>query len=467
MSNEKNATEILKEELFADRRNGAVKMGGEVEKAFDYCGGYIDFMNACRTERECAAFIIDEAEKRGYTPFDKSKKYSAGDRVYFNNRGKSVVLCVFGRKPLSEGAKIVASHIDSPRLDLKPNPLYEDSELAYFKTHYYGGIKKYQWTVLPLALHGVVMKKNGEKVTVRIGDSEGEPRFVITDLLPHLADEQEKRTLVDGIKGEELNILIGSLPLKDGEGGDLVKLAIMKILNEKYGIVEDDFMTAELEAVPAYPACDLGFDRSLIGAYGHDDRVCAYPAFTSLFDAQAPEYTGIAVLTDKEETGSDGVTGLNSAYLKHFIYDIAETQGFNGRDVIRRCECLSADVNAGFDPVFPSVHDKYNAAYLNKGIVLTKYTGSRGKGGTSDANAECLGKVTRIFNDSSVLWQTGELGKVDEGGGGTVAKYLANTGIEVVDVGVPMLCMHAPFEVAAKIDIYSAYKGFKAFFEQK
>ncbi|MBR4766512.1 MAG: aminopeptidase, partial [Clostridia bacterium] len=356
MSNEKNATELLKDELFADRRNGAAKMGAEVEKAFDYCGGYIDFMNACRTERECAAFITAEAEKKGYAPFDKSKKYSAGDRVYFNNRGKSVVLCVFGRKPLSEGAKIVASHIDSPRLDLKPNPLYEDGELAYFKTHYYGGIKKYQWTVLPLALHGVVMKKNGEKVAVRIGDAQGEPRFVITDLLPHLADEQEKRTLADGIKGEELNILIGSLPLKDGEGGDLVKLAIMKIINEKYGIVEDDFMTAELEAVPAYPACDLGFDRSLIGAYGHDDRVCAYPAFTSLFDAEAPEYTGIAVLTDKEETGSDGVTGLNSAYLKHFIYDIAETQGLNGRDVIRKCECLSADVNAGFDPVFPSVH---------------------------------------------------------------------------------------------------------------
>ena len=272
MSKEKNATEILKDELFADRGNGAVKMGNEVEKAFDYCGGYIDFMNACRTERECAAFIVEEAVKRGFAPFDKSKEYKAGEKIYFNNRGKSVVLCVLGKKPLSEGAKIVASHIDSPRLDLKPNPLYEDTELAYFKTHYYGGIKKYQWTVMPLALHGVVMKKNGEKVTVRIGDGEGEPRFIITDLLPHLADEQEKRTLADGIKGEELNILIGSLPLKNGEGGDLVKLAIMKILNEKYGIVEDDFMTAELEAVPAYPACDLGFDRSLIGAYGHDDR---------------------------------------------------------------------------------------------------------------------------------------------------------------------------------------------------
>jgi aspartyl aminopeptidase len=464
MANE--TVEALKKELLSDSRNGLLKIdGGEAEKASAYCENYVAFMNACRTERECASFIIDSAKKNGYAEFDRSAKYSCGDKIYFNNRGKSVVLCTFGRKPLSEGARIVASHIDSPRLDLKPNPLYEDSELAYFKTHYYGGIKKYQWTVTPLSLHGVIIKKNGESVTVSIGDKPGEPKFVITDLLPHLDKNQGKRTLDEGVTGEELNILIGSCPLKDGEGDNLVKLNIMKILNEKYGIVEDDFKTAELEAVPAYPACDIGFDSSLIGAYGHDDRVCAYPAFTSQIDAGTPEYTSIAVLTDKEETGSDGVTGLNSAYLKHFIYDIAESQGFCGRDVIRRCECLSADVNAALDPIYADAHEKNNAAFLNKGIVLTKYTGHRGKGDTSDANAEFTGKVARIFDGASVVWQTGELGKVDMGGGGTVAKYLADTGIEVIDVGVPLLSMHAPFEIASKLDIYMAYKGFKAFYE--
>ncbi len=466
-NNELSAVEQLKKELFCDRRNGALRAEEEIENAFVYSEGYMAFLNACRTEREVASFVTAMALKKGFAEFERGKSYCAGDKVFFNNRGKCVILCTFGKKSLAEGAKIAAAHIDSPRLDLKPNPLYEDTELAYFKTHYYGGIKKYQWTVTPLALHGVIFTKSGEQITVSIGDDPADPKFVISDLLPHLDDEQAKRTLEDGIRGEELNILVGSLPFKSDSGSELVKLNIMKILNEKYGIVEDDFMTAELEAVPAYPACDIGFDRSLIGSYGHDDRVCAYPAFTAALDCIDPEYTTIAVLTDKEETGSDGNTGLNSAYLKHFIYDIAESQGLNGRDVIRKCECLSADVNAGFDPVFPGVHDKLNAAYLNKGIVLTKYTGHRGKGGTSDAGAEFVSKVSRIFNENDVIWQTGELGKVDEGGGGTVAKYVANLGIEVVDVGVPMLCMHAPFEIAAKLDVLMAYKGFKAFFEQE
>lgn len=464
----KTEAELLREQLFCDRRNGLLRADdGEITAAFDFCEGYKAFLNKCRTEREAASFIVEQAEMRGYTPFDAGKKYAAGDKVYFNNHGKSVILCTFGKRSLAQGAKIVASHIDSPRLDLKPEPLYEDTELGYFKTHYYGGIKKYQWTVIPLALHGVIVKKNGEKVTVSIGDAPEDPKFVITDLLPHLDKEQSKRSLEDGIRGEELNVLIGSMPFRSDSGSELVKLNILKILNEKYGIVEADFRTAELEVVPAIPACDIGFDRSLIGSYGHDDRVCAYPAFMAQYDSETPEFTAIAVLTDKEETGSDGNTGLNSAYLKHFIYDIAENQGLSGRDVIRKCECLSADVNAGFDPIYPSVHDKLNAAFLNKGIVLTKYTGHSGKGGTSDASAEFVAKAAKVFDDAGVIWQTGELGKVDEGGGGTVAKYVANLGIDVVDVGVPMLSMHAPFELAAKLDILMAYKGFKAFLQQK
>lgn len=465
---EKNTVEALKKALFCEQKNGALRVDeAELDTAFDYCGGYMAFLNACRTEREAADFVIKAAEEKGFAPFDKAKKYAPGDKVYYNNHGKSVILCTFGKKSLAEGAKILAAHIDSPRLDLKPNPLYEDTELGYFKTHYYGGIKKYQWTVIPLALHGVIVKKNGEKVTVSIGDAPEDPKFVITDLLPHLDRDQGSRTLDKGIKGEELNILIGSLPFRSDEGSELVKLNLMKLLNEKYGIVEEDFRTAELEAVPAVPTCDIGFDRSLIGSYGHDDRVCAYPAFTAALDTEAPAYTAITVVTDKEETGSDGNTGLNSNYLQYFIYDIAENQGLCGRDVIRCCECLSADVNAGLDPIYPSVHDKLNAAFLNKGIVLTKYTGHGGKGGTSDAGAEFVGKVARVFDDAAVLWQTGELGKVDEGGGGTVAKYIANLGVDVVDVGVPMLSMHAPFEVAAKLDVYMAYKGFKAFIAQE
>ena len=465
---EKNKTELLKEELFSNTKSAPAKMSEqELSQVFDFCEGYKAFLNSCRTEREAAAFTVAKAIEKGYTEFDASCKYSAGDKVYFNNRGKSVILCTFGKKSIENGVKIVASHIDSPRLDLKPNPLYEDCELAYFKTHYYGGIKKYQWTVIPLALHGVIVKKNGESVNVSIGDAPSDPRFVITDLLPHLDRNMSKRTLDTAIPGETLNILIGSLPFKGDETSELVKLNILNILHEKYGIVEDDFRTAELEAVPAIEAYDIGFDRSLIGSYGHDDRVCAYPSVIAAFDAENPEYTTVTVITDKEETGSDGNTGLNSAYLEHFIYDIASCFGANGRDVIRKSECLSADVNAGFDPNFPDVHDRLNAAYLNKGIVVTKYTGHGGKGGTSDASAEFVGKVSRVFNDAGVIWQTGELGKVDEGGGGTVAKYVANLGMDVVDVGVPMLSMHAPFELAAKIDVYMAYKGFKAFLEQK
>ena len=462
---EKTQADILKEELFYSPEHAAYSCEeGEIEKADNFCEGYMKFLDACKTEREAVVYTKALAEKEGFIPFDPKASYKAGDKVYYDNRGKALILCVFGTEGLEKGAKIVASHIDSPRLDVKPNPLYEDAELALFKTHYYGGIKKYQWTAIPLSLHGVIFRKDGSSVTVRLGDEEGDPRFVVTDLLPHL--DKHSKNIEDAIKGEDLNILVGSRPFCSDKCSENVKLNIMKILNEKYGIIEADFLSAELELVPAFNAVDVGFDRSLIGSYGHDDRVCAYPSIMAAFAAKAPKYTSVTVITDKEETGSDGNTGLHSAYLKHFIADIAKTQGLCGRDVIRASECLSADVNAGFDPTYPSVHDKLNAAFLNKGIVVTKYTGSRGKSSTNDANAEFVSKIRTLFDGEKVAWQTGELGKVDEGGGGTVAKYVANLGAEVVDVGVPVLSMHAPFEIVSKLDVYMAFKGFKAFLEQ-
>ncbi len=463
---EKSKTDKMKEELFYTPSNAFYTCTDrEIGKAMKFCEGYIDFLNACRTEREVNAFVKESAVRKGYREFDRSAKYAAGDKVYFDIHGKALILTTFGKKPVSAGTKIVAAHIDSPRLDLKPNPLYEDEELGYLKTHYYGGIKKYQWPTVPLALHGVICKRDGTCVTVRVGDDAGDPKFVITDLLPHL--DREDRSIRKAVAGEDLNILIGSRPFGKEKGDKLVKLNLMKILNEKYGIKESDFLTAELEAVPAYPAVDIGFDRSLIGSYGHDDRVCAYPAVMAEFDVKKPEYTTVTVITDKEETGSDGNTGLHSAYLKQYICDLAELEGVPGRDVLRASECLSADVNAGFDPTFSSAFEKNNSAFLNKGIVVTKYTGSGGKGGTNDANAEYVSKVAAIFDKSGTVWQTGELGKVDVGGGGTVAKYVANLGVNVVDVGVPVLSMHAPFEIVSKMDVYMAYKGFKAFDESK
>ena len=465
MNEEKSKAQLLKEELFLKKEHFEKTFPEETEKCDEFCKGYMEFLQTAKTERECNTFVIGKAKEKGFEEFDPSKTYKAGDKVYVNNRNKAVILAVMGKKGVKEGAKIVASHIDSPRLDLKPTPLYEDNELAFFKTHYYGGVRKYQWTAIPLSLHGVFVKADGTTVSVNIGEKEGEPKFVITDLLPHLAKEQAKRTLSEGIKGEELNILIGSRPFKSDSESELVKLNVLKLLNDKYGIVEKDFISAELELVPAFPVSDIGFDRSLIGAYGHDARVCAYPAFEAIFEAENPEHTVITVLADKEEIGSDGNTGLNSAFLKYFICDLAEMEGLKGRHVLSMSQCLSADVNAGFDPTFPSVHDKNNAAFLNHGVVLTKYTGSRGKSGSSDASAEFMGTVRRILDKEGVCWQIGELGKVDEGGGGTVAMYVANLGIDVVDLGVPVLSMHAPYEVVAKADVYSTYKACKGFFK--
>ncbi len=468
MSKEKSKAEELKEKLFyVPKHASEVISQSETDKADEFCEEYKNFLNKAKTEREAVIYVLDKAKKNGYVEFDRDKKYQAGDKVYYNNRGKSVILAVIGKKSLKEGIRLSAAHIDSPRLDMKQNPLYEDSDIAYFKTHYYGGIKKYQWTAIPLSLHGVVVKKDGTKAQVNVGEDDGDPKFVVTDLLPHLAAEQMKRTLADGIRGEELNIVIGSRPFKDDEASEKVKLNVMNILFEKYGITESDFLSAELEAVPAFKATDIGFDRSMIGSYGHDDRVCAYPAAEAIFNIENPEYTAVTVLTDKEEIGSEGNTGLNSSYFKYFVADLANMQGVNYHTVLSNTQCLSADVNAAFDPTFADVSEKRNASYVNKGVVITKYTGSRGKAGTSDASAEYMGKIRSMLDGENIVWQSGELGKVDAGGGGTVAMYLAALDIDVVDLGVPVLSMHAPFEVVAKLDVYMAYRAFKAFFEEK
>lgn len=459
--------EELKKELCYKADNaGAILSDEEIAKADAFAEGYKKFLNEAKTEREATQVVLSHAKEKGFQEFVPGKKYEAGDKLYYVNRDKAIILAVIGKKGIEEGVKIAAAHIDSPRLDLKPNPLYESDEIALFKTHYYGGIKKYQWVAIPLTLHGVIVKKDGTKITVKIGEEESEPKFVISDILPHLGAEQGKRTLSEGISGEELNVIVGSRPFKSDEGSELVKLNILKLLNEKYGIVESDFLSAELEVVPAFKADDIGFDRSLIGSYGHDDRVCAYPAAMAAFDIEAPDYTVISVLTDKEETGSDGNTGLQSSYLKYFIAYLAKANGLEVYQVLSKSECLSADVNSAYDPTFNSVFEKNNTSYLNKGVVITKYTGARGKSGTSDASAEYMGKIRAMLDKANVVWQIGELGKVDAGGGGTVAKYIANLDIDVVDLGVPVLSMHAPYEVVSKLDLYMAYKAFYTFFKQ-
>lgn len=464
MSETNNEIKELKEKLFAKDKNGIYRMDSEEIKACDcFCEGYKSFLDKSKTEREAVITAIDMLKAKGFKEYKTGMKLSAGDKIYRNNRGKAVLIAIIGTEPIETGVRLCAAHIDSPRLDLKQHPLYEDNQIALFKTHYYGGIKKYQWTAIPLSLHGVVVKADGTEVTVSIGENENDPVFCITDLLPHLATEQMKRNLAQGIKGEELNIVIGSRPFKDDDSSEAVKLNILNILYEKYGITESDFISAELEAVPVFKAKDIGFDRSMIGAYGHDDRVCAYTAFAATLECENPIHTVVTVLTDKEETGSDGNTGLCSAYLKYFIEDLAENLGSNGRTVLSASQCLSADVNSAFDPTFPEVNDKNNCAYINRGVCVTKFTGARGKSGTSDASAEFVGRVRRLLDKENVIWQTGELGKVDMGGGGTVAAYIANLNVDTIDVGVPVLSMHAPYEIVSKIDVYSAYRAFSAF----
>ena len=464
MDEKKSVSKELKEKLFLQRKNGYERINETEEKAvFAFAEDYKNFLNTAKTEREAVCEAVKLLKANGFVEYKKDMELKAGDKIYRNNRGKAVIAAVIGTSPVDEGVRLCAAHIDSPRLDLKQNPLYEDSERALFKTHYYGGIKKYQWTTIPLSLHGVIIKADGTSITVNIGEDENDPVFCVTDLLPHLATEQMTRTATKIIRGEDLNLLIGSIPFRDDEASEAVKLNIMNILFEKYGITESDFISSELEAVPAFKARDIGFDRSLIGGYGHDDRCCAYPALRAAVECLSPVHTTVTILADKEETGSDGNTGLCSSYLRYFIEDIAEALGSKGRDVLSASECLSADVNAAFDPTFPEVNERNNAAYVNKGVCITKYTGSRGKSGTSDASAEFAGRIRRLMDSKNVIWQTGELGKVDAGGGGTVAAYIANLDVDTIDMGVPVLSMHAPYEVISKLDLYMAYKAFAAF----
>ncbi len=432
----------------------------DVKESMDYCEGYKAFLDQAKTEREFVVKATEYLENRGFVPFEKGKKYKFGDKVYKNHHGKSLFAFKVGEN--TDGAKIVASHIDSPRLDLKMKPLYEEAGLGYFKTHYYGGIKKYQWTAIPLALHGVIAKKDGTVITVSLGENETEPCFTVTDLLPHLAAEQSKRTLSEGIKGEELNVLIGSLPFKTDDESNKVKLNIINLLGEKYGINEWDLFSAELNLVPAFKARDIGFDASLIGAYGQDDKVCAYTSLTA-FCSSSDKNTSVLVLADKEEIGSDGNTGLASSCLEYFLFDLASSLDKNALDFIRASEAFSADVTAGFDPSFPGVYDKLNSAFVGKGAAIMKYTGARGKYDTSDASAEFTAKVRDILDSAECVWQVAELGKVDEGGGGTVAKYLARMDMNVIDIGVPVLSMHAPFEITSKLDVLYTTKAFLAF----
>ena len=444
--------------LFYEKKNGYDRMDSAARSEMEsYCEGYKRYLNESRTEREAVANAIKLAEAEGFTEYKRGMALVPGQKVWYNNRGKALMLAVAGKRPLDAGVVIAAAHVDAARLGLKLTPLYEDSELAFFKTHYYGGIKKYQWTAIPLELHGVVALKSGEVVEVVIGREPDEPQLVISDLLPHLAADQMKKTLAEGITGEGLNILIGSAPYDD-EGSDRVKLAVMSILNSSYGITEEDFVSAELCAVPAFEVRDIGLDRSLIGGYGHDDRVCAYAELKAIFDIRDPEQTCVCILADKEETGSDGVSGMKSEAFEWFVGDMCKTQGVDLRDCFAKSICVSADVTAAFDPNFPEVSEKQNSARLNYGVGLHKFTGSRGKAGTNDAPAELVAFIRRICDDAGVQWQMCELGKVDQGGGGTVAMYMGNRNIATIDAGVPVLSMHAPFEIVAKYDCYMTYR---------
>ena len=456
----------LRKQLLRDSRSGYdVLEEAQLRQMEDYCADYKAFLGN-KTERLSARAAIAAAEAHGFVEYRRGMALEAGDKVYTCNRGKGLMLAVMGRESMAEGAQIAAAHIDSPRLDLKPNPLYEDSELAYFKTHYYGGIRKYQWVTIPLQLQGVVVKKDGTAVEVCIGE-KGEPQLVITDLLPHLGGEQGKKPLSEAIPAETLNILLGSRPIGDEDDSDRVKLHVMKRLYDKYGITEADFASAELEAVPAADAVDIGIDGSMIGSYGHDDRVCGYAALRALLELDAPAKTAVCVLADKEEIGSMGVTGMQSAVFETFLSDLCDSQSVPLKVCFENSFCLSADVTAAYDPNFADVFDKKNAAFLNHGVGLCKYTGARGKSGSSDAGAETVAYVRSLLDGAGVRWQICELGKVDAGGGGTVAQYMANRNIATLDAGVPVLSMHAPFEVVAKLDCYEMYRACKAIYEAR
>lgn len=457
----------LAEKLLYQPKNGYDRLSAAEEKAMNaYCEDYKTFLDRGKTERLCVEYCVELAEKKGFKPFVPGKKLKAGDKVYYNNRGKGIMLAVIGTESLEHGANIGAAHTDSPRLDLKPRALYEDAEMAYFKTHHYGGIRKYQWVTIPLALHGVVMLADGSAVTVHIGEEPGEPQFIINDLLPHLGREQSKKPLGEAIPSESLNVLIGSKPFADKEVKSRFKLGVLQLLHEKYGVTEEDFISAELEVVPAGKCADVGFDRSFISGYGHDDRVCAYAELSGIFDAKKPKKTAVCIFADKEEIGSEGVSGMKSAAFDQFMGDLCAAQGVELRECYAHSFCVSADVTAAYDPNFAEVYDKKNAAFINYGVGLCKYTGAGGKSGASDASAEVVGKLRKLLNDNGVFWQMAELGKTDAGGGGTVAKYMAQRNIDTIDAGVPVLSMHAPRETVAKLDCYMTYKMMKVVFEQ-
>ena len=457
-------TEELRNSLLSENKNGYTRINAEQRAEMNaYCRRYMDFMDAAKTEREATSWAVAEAEKYGFVPFVPGMEAKPGDKIYYNNRGKAIALAVIGKESLVNGANICAAHVDSPRMDLKPNPLYEDSEIAYFKTHYYGGIKKYQWPTIPLAIHGVVCRKDGTTVNVTIGEDDCDPILMISDLLPHLAADQMQKTAGQVIAGEQLNVILGTEPI-EGDGANLVKLNVMKILNEKYGIVEADFLSAELNIVPAGKSREVGLDRSLISAYGHDDRVCAYAELEALFTIETPTKTAVCILADKEEIGSVGVSGMQCKYFEHFMGGLCDAQGVKLDDCFANSFCLSADVSNAYDPNWPETCDRRNNSYLNYGISICKYTGRGGKGGASDASAEVMGHIRSTLDNAGVIWQIATLGKVDQGGGGTVAAYMANRNINTVDAGVPVLSMHAPLELVSKLDCYETMLACKAIY---
>ncbi len=463
-------TEKLKDFLFDTKKYGWEGLPDSVKNdIIKFSDEYIHFLNRSKTEREATSFITEILDKNGFVNIKDKMILVPGDKVYYVNREKSVYVAIIGNKPVEAGLNIIGSHIDSPRLDLKPNPLYEDTGFAYFKTHYYGGIKKYQWTTIPLSIHGVIVKSNGEKVTINVGEDDNDPIFTITDLLPHLAQEQMEKKLKDSISGEDLNLLIGSIPIGDEKTTERIKLNILKILNDKYGITERDFVSSELELVPAFKARSLGFDRSMVAGYGQDDKVCAYTSLRALLDTVTPVKTAVCIFADKEEIGSMGNTGMESHVFDTFISELLNKTNTNRPNLLDKVFCnskmLSADVDAGLDPIYASVSEKNNSAYLGKGVGLNKYTGIRGKSGASDANAEFVAQIRNIFESNNISYQVSELGKVDTGGGGTIAYILANKGVDVIDCGVPVLSMHSPYEVTSKFDVYESYKAYRVFWK--
>ena len=463
--------EELKKKLFNVKKDGWEEADeAERKEIFDISEKYMEFLNQAKTEREFIKKARELADKNGYKDIMEFETLKPGDKIYFVNREKSMYLAIIGEESIENGMHIIGSHVDSPRLDLKPNPLYEDTGLAYFKTHYYGGIKKYQWTTIPLSIHGVIVKKNGEKIELNIGEDENDPIFTITDLLPHLAQEQMEKKLKNGINGEDLNLLIGSIPYKDEKLTEKVKLNILDLLNKKYGITEADLNSAEIELVPAFKARSLGLDESMVAAYGQDDKVCAYTSLAAMMNLKNVKNTAVCILSDKEEIGSMGNTGMESHMFDFFVSEMLNKLGINRPNLLDKVFCfskmLSSDVDAGFDPIYASVSDKTNAGFIGKGIAIVKYTGARGKSGASDANAEYVAWIRNVLDKNDIKYQLTELGKVDIGGGGTIAYILANKGTDVIDCGVPVLSMHAPYEVTSKYDIYSALKTYEAFWKE-